>query len=117
MCAASATKAARRLARLFRIERTGGFDRRPVEIAEQIIGRRGQVINALGAFYSGHRLAGRVGSAELDAALQELSIEVERSIMTAEDRHHSLGVELHFRRGETLSGMRTDKSGRLLARG
>ncbi len=106
---------ARRLVRLFRIERGGRLDRRPVATARHLIARRGALIAALVAGDEPGRSGGTRGLPALDDALRELAFEIGRCRPPAEQRFQELAAELRLRHGETTaSGLRRDGGGRLL---
>ncbi|HEX3860981.1 MAG TPA: hypothetical protein VHY35_04760 [Stellaceae bacterium] len=109
-------RAARRLARLFRIERHGGFDRRPADVAQRLVERRGTIIAELLALALAPP-GSPLRSAELDSVLRDLAVEVEHARLTAQQRHDTLDSELHFRRGESPTGIRNGAGGQLLGRG
>jgi hypothetical protein len=108
-------RAARRLARLFRIERLGGFDRWPADDVGGLVQRRGVIIAELLALVLAPA-GSPARSPELDAVLRELSLEVERSRVTAQERYDTLAAELHYRRSEHPTGIR-DSAGQLIGRG
>ena len=112
---ADACRTARRLSRLFRIERAGGFDRRPAATVRRVIERREALIEELIAFQLRHSNA---PSPALLRALAELADEVGRSRDYAETQLEKLRMELGLRHGERpASGLRGGVSGQLLGRG
>jgi hypothetical protein len=109
---------ARRLARLFRIERLGGFERRSPATASRLVERRGALIAQLIALDDrrGSVFAPRTGA--LDEALRALAREVERGRDSAVARADRAMAELQLRRGGWLQrGIRGGARGRLLGRG
>ena len=107
---------ARRLERLFRIERNGGFTRFPVETVARLVERRAALVETLAALDATRRAGRPMRIAALDSALEELAAEVARSLPHAEARVERLRRELG-RRGGSGSGLRTDRASRLLGRG
>ncbi|HTT78229.1 MAG TPA: hypothetical protein VMF86_00980 [Stellaceae bacterium] len=109
---------ARRLVRLFRIERVGRLQRRPVATARHLIERRGAVIAALVAAEEPARSGEMTGVPALDDALRQLASEIGRCRPPAEQRFHELAAELRLRHGDmTSSGLRRSPGGRLLGSG
>jgi hypothetical protein len=111
---------ARRLSRLFRIERIGGFDRRPAATVRRLIARRGALIERLIAIerqrYSQEYSLKH--SAALQQAMTDLSAEVRQAQEQAAARAERLRLELRLRRGAGLpTSMRSTASGRLIGRG
>jgi hypothetical protein len=109
---------ARRLTRLFRIERHGRLERRPGDVAERFIARRGELVDEL------MRLEGRRRSLtpwplpELDLAFATLAREVGSGEQWCHERLATLGAELDRRRGVgTATGLRDSGAGQLLGRG
>jgi hypothetical protein len=108
----------RRVARLFRIERAGGLERRPVATVRHLIERRGALIEALIAAGEPPRAGAESGPSVLEQALRELAIEVGRCRPSAEQRLAALTAELRLRRGiAPASGVRRDSGGRFLGSG
>jgi hypothetical protein len=108
--------AALRLARLFRIERSGGFDRRPVMVASRLIERRGVLIAALVAIDCERRRAAQTSPA-LDQAMAELAREAALSREHVAMRLQQIGKDLRLSRGEGLpSGIRNRIGGRSLGK-
>ncbi|MGA8756411.1 MAG: hypothetical protein WB611_08765 [Stellaceae bacterium] len=111
----SESSTARRLTRLFRIERRGGFDRRPVAIVRQLIARRGALVEALLMLDLQRRMSATRSSAELDWALAGLSREVDRARDRAAKRLEQIVKDLRLSRGEGLAtGIRTSTAGHTL---
>jgi hypothetical protein len=109
---------ARRLSRLFRIERTGGFDRRPAATIRRLIERRGALIDELIALERRRRSGAAAGSAALHRSMAELAGEVRRSRDRAEAHSARLQAELGLRRGRgPATGLRGGTSGTLIGRG
>src|SRR5580700_3957662 len=73
------SRAARRLGRLFRIERAGRFERRPIETVGRLVQRRAGLIDELIRLDAERRTRAISGSVELDAAIGELQQEIDRS--------------------------------------
>jgi len=111
------TRAARRLRRLFTVERLGVFDRRPAATIWRIIERRGAVIEELRKLDDLRRSTFPSRSIELDRALRELAEEVSRASDDAGGRLEQIREDLRLRGGERVSsGIRGDADGRLLGR-
>lgn len=111
------SRAARRLSRLFRIERNGGFDRRPVATAEQLIERRGALIATLESVDCERRLATDRSSEELDRAMAELAREIALSRDRIRMRHQQIVNDLLLSRGEGLpTGIRNSPNGHPLGK-
>jgi hypothetical protein len=112
------SRAARRLGRLFKIERAGGFDRRPVATVERLIERRGILVSELLLIDGMRRALNSPRSAELEQALAELAREVSGSLHGSQTQVERLNAELHLRRGKGMpTGVRDGASGLLLGRG
>jgi hypothetical protein len=108
---------AQRLARLFKIERDGGFDRRSVETVQRLIKRRDAIVEELLSLDGMRRSLGLLHSAELEQALQQLAREVNFSSCFAEMKLDRLGRDLRARSGEGLpTGIRDSANGRLLGK-
>ena len=111
------SRAARRLRRLFRIEHTGGFERRPFGIRRQLIERRAALVEELVALDSMRRSHSEPRSAELDQALAELTGEVSGVLDLARTRVERITADLRIRHGEGLStGIRDTGVGQLLGK-
>jgi hypothetical protein len=109
---------ARRLARLFRIERSGRFARLPHDIVQRLMNRRGQLIDEMQRLEQKRRALEPWTPMELDLAMGALAKEVNRTERYCLDRLAELGVELQRRRGAgTPSGLRDGGDGRLLGHG
>jgi hypothetical protein len=107
--------AARRLSRLFRIERKGGCDRRPVAITKRLMERRGALIEALLMMVLERRAMGAQPSAELDHALAALAREVGCARDAAQARLEQIRKDLRLSRGEGLpTGIRGSSNGHTL---
>jgi hypothetical protein len=107
-----------RLVRLFRIERAGLLQRRPVATARRLIERRGVLIATLVATQEADSGGENASSAALTAALRELAFETGRCRPPAEQRLHELAAELRLRHGDaTATGLRRSGGGRLLGSG
>lgn len=111
-------RAAQRLGRLFRVERGGGFERRPIATVERLVSRRGTLVEELLRLDRARRAERRPLSAALRQAMAELKSEIEQSLAVAETRCEELRAELRLLNGEGLpTGVRDNRSGRLIGRG
>jgi hypothetical protein len=109
---------ARCLGRLFKIERTGGFERRPVATVQQLIKRRGTLVNELLRLDGMRRSLKSPGSPELEQALAELAGEVDGSLDHSQTRVERLREDLRLGRGEGMTtGVRDGAIGLVLGRG
>ncbi|HXC26332.1 MAG TPA: hypothetical protein VNV38_00050 [Stellaceae bacterium] len=107
----------RRLARLFRIERAGGFTRRSVLTAQRVIERRGELVGELVGL-DAKRQSLAPASANLDLAMNALAREIDCAEQHCLDRLTELGAELERRCGiGTATGLRDGGDGRLLGSG
>jgi hypothetical protein len=112
------SRAARRLGRLFRIERAGGFDRRSVATVRRLIERRGMLVSELLLIDGMRRALNPPRSAELDQVLAELAREVNGSLHRSQKQVERLHTDLRLRRGEGMpTGIRDGAGGLLLGRG
>jgi hypothetical protein len=112
------SRTARRLRRLFRIERAGAFERRPIEIARQMIDRRGRLIDDLIRLDAERRLMLGEPTQELDTVMGTLAREVYEAQMRCTARIEAIGDELLQRRSPgAVTGLRDSTSGRLLGHG
>lgn len=108
-------RAARRLTRLFRIERLGRFERHPIETVRQLIGRRAMLVDELAQLEVKRRALGAPLPLELGAALGELAHEVGAARQSCLARAEQLAAELAQRRGEgRATGLRGGSAGQLL---
>lgn len=108
-------RAARRLSRLFRIERLGRFERHPIETVRQLIGRRAVLVDELAQLEAKRRALAAPLPAALDAALGELAREVDAARQSCLARAEQLAAELGQRRGEgRATGLRGGGAGQLL---
>jgi hypothetical protein len=108
-------RAARRLARLFRIERNDRFDHRPAAMVARLIARRGALITALMALDDRRRAAAAPASIALSTALAELRRDTERARAPADARLQRIFKDLRISRGEGLAtGLRAGDGGRHL---
>jgi hypothetical protein len=108
-------RSARCLARLFRIECGGGFDRRPVVIIGRLIERRGRLAASLLRTDQERRTRRVRPTAELVRALAELADEVRRALSYAHTRLQQIGKDLRLSQGEGLpTGIRDNGNGRPL---
>jgi len=106
---------ARRLARLFRIERSGHLRRRPAETARRLIDRRGRLIEELAQLEERRRSLAPWVPDELDLMMGALAQEVERGEQRCLEFLAELGARLRRLRGEgTATGLRNGGDGRLL---
>lgn len=110
-------RAARRLLRLFRIERSGGFERRPAEIGWRLISRRGDLLAELAALERRRRALAAPPSPELAAALGDLAREAAWSRSRAETLASALADEIETRRRPAATSGLRDGGGRLLGQG
>ena len=109
------THVVRRLCRLFRIERAGGFEGRPAAIARLLIARRDTVIDELVAVEMRRQRDAQQPSAVMTEALQELRFEVDQGQEPAAARLRALQAELRKRSvGAPGSGLRNTARGRFL---
>jgi hypothetical protein len=109
---------ARRLCRLFKIERAGGFERRPVAMVQRLIERRETLVNELLLLDGMRRSPNPPVSPELEQALAELAREVDGSLDHSHTRVERLRTELRLRRGEGMTtGVRDSAIGLVLGRG
>jgi hypothetical protein len=110
-------RAARRLLRLFRIERGGGFERRPAAIGWRLIERRGDLLAELSRLERQRRALAVPPLPELEAAIGDLAREAAWSRSRAELLAGVLAGEIEARRRPVeASGLR-DGGGRLLGHG
>ena len=111
-------RAARRLARLFRIERSGRFERWPSDTVWRLMNRRRMLIDELLRLDAGRRSLEPWSSVELELAMGTLAREVDRTEQHCLERLAELGAELERRRGVgTATGLRDVVDGRLLGSG
>ncbi|HWD58906.1 MAG TPA: hypothetical protein VG308_11535 [Stellaceae bacterium] len=111
-------RAARRLARLFRIERAGGLARRPPEIAKRLVARRGRLVDELARLEAQRRALAPWTIVELDLAMGALAREVDSAERWCLGRLAELGDELARRRGAGgTTGLRDGAAGQLLGHG
>ncbi|MBV8779135.1 MAG: hypothetical protein JO032_02065 [Alphaproteobacteria bacterium] len=109
--------AARRLARLFGLERGGRVRRWPPAAAQRLAERRGRLIDELIELEARRRSFEPWTPTELDLAMGRLRREIERSEQTCRALLAELGAELAGRGEAPPSGVRGDAAGRLLGRG
>lgn len=108
-------RTARRLARLFRIERSGGFARLPPELTQRLAKRRGEVIDELIRLDAKRMSLAPWATADLDIAMGALAREVDRAEQRCRELLAELGAELERRRGlGRATGLRDGVDGRLL---
>ena len=111
-------RVARRLARLFRIERCGVLARRPRDIVRRMIDRRAQLIDELVRLEACRRSLEPWTLPELDVAMGMLAREVNCTEQYCLERLAEIGDELRRRRGVGAgSGLRESTTGRFLGRG
>jgi hypothetical protein len=111
------SRTARRLARLFRIERCGGFERRPIETMRRLTERRGQLVEELMRLDAERRSFAPWVTTDLDRSMWVLTRAIDGLHDDVAARLDRLGAELRLRRGEgTATGLR-DGGGQLLGRG
>jgi hypothetical protein len=112
------SRAARRLGRLFRMERVGCFERRPTETVWRLIRRRARLVDELIELDAERRSQAAPGSVELGAAIEELVREVDRSQNWCVDRITALAGELRRQQaGGIATGLRDGADGWLLGHG
>jgi hypothetical protein len=112
------SRAARRPARLFKIECGGGFDRWPVATIWRLVEHRGAVIRELLNLDELRRSLARSRSAEVEQAILELARDVTRASDCARSRIERINADLRVRRGEGVAtGIRGRLDGQLLGRG
>ena len=106
----------RRLARLFRIERNGGFDRRPPALIARLIERRGILVDELRMTLQ-RRSITDTSPTELDRSLNALAREVERTLDHVRARLEEISNDLRLSRGEGLpTGIRNSSHGQSLGK-
>jgi hypothetical protein len=116
--AAQECRLARRVARLFKAERAGRFDRRPFATAQLLIERRGGLIAELIGIAAQRPRGASLVPPILAQALAELAHEADRLRGPIEQRLASIEAELGMRRsGTPATGLRRDAGGRLLGKG
>jgi hypothetical protein len=109
------SRAARRLGRLFRMERVGCFEGRPIETVWRLIRRRARLVDELIRLDAERRSQAAPGSVELGVAIGELVREVDRSQTRCVDRITALAGELRRQQaGGVATGLRDGADGRLL---
>jgi hypothetical protein len=107
-----------RLARLFRIERSGRLGRRPSETITRLVERRGRLVDELALLDARRRSLAPWNPVELNLAMGALAKEVDSAERRCLELLAELGAELHRRRGGgTATGLRGGADGRLLGRG
>lgn len=112
------SRAVRRLARLFRWERTGRLARLPPAVTARLTERRGAVIDQVIRLETRRRSLAPWTTGELDRAMDALALEVERAERHNLARLAELGAELARRRGGgAATGLRDGAAGRVLGRG
>ena len=110
-------RSVRRLARLFRIEYHGGFDRRPVADIGRLVERRNALVAALLTTDLQRRALAVQPTTELDQAIAELSGEVDRALPWVHTRLKQIGKDLQLSRGEGWStGIRDNSHGHALGK-
>src|SRR5258708_5058035 len=108
---------ARRLVRLFRIERSGHLRRRPAETAHRLIDRRGRLIEELAQLEERRRSLAPWVPGELGLTMGALAQEVERGEQRCLEFLAEIGARLsRLRGGGTATGLRDGSDGRLLGR-
>ena len=109
---------ARRLARLFRIERSGLLRHRPVEVVRALHERRRRLIDELARLEERRRSLNPWIPNELDLAMSALAREAARSEQRCHEFLAEIGARLSHLRGEgNRTGLRDGAAGRLLGRG
>jgi hypothetical protein len=110
-------RAARRLARLFRIERRGALGRRAAALAARLVERRAALIAALVTADRERRVAAVRPGPELDRAMTELSREACLGLLDAQTRLQRIANDLRLSRGEGRpTGIRGNSDGRPLGK-
>jgi hypothetical protein len=111
-------QAARRLVRLFRVERSGRFARRSAETVRRLVERRGQVIDELLRLDAQRRQVAHRKADELGLTMRVLAREVEAGELRCRELLARLDVELRQLHGDgALTGLRDGTGGRLLGHG
>jgi hypothetical protein len=111
-------RAARRLVRLFRIERSGRFARHSTDTVRRLIDRRGQLIDELRRMELRRRSFAPWVPTELGLTMGQLAREVGRTEQSCLELLARLGAELRRLRGEGVAtGLCDGADGRLLGRG
>ena len=111
-------RVARRLARLFRIERSGGLARRPRNVVQRMVDRRAELIDELVRLEECRRSLEPWRLPELDVAMNTLAREVDCTEQHCLERLAEIGDELRRRRGTGMrTGLRDGTFGQLLGRG
>lgn len=111
-------RVARRLVRLFRIERSGGFARRSNATVQQLLERRGVLIDELLRLEAKRRSFTAWTPAELDLAMVALKLEADRAERSCQALFARLGAELGRLHGASEpTGLRDGAGGQLLGRG
>jgi hypothetical protein len=110
---------ARRLGRLFRAERQGRFSDRPRGLAERLVRRRGELIEALVRTDAARRALDLPISPDLRQAAEALARETAQSIHAADGRLQQLREDLLRSRGDGIpTGIRGSAGGgRIIGRG
>jgi len=109
---------ARRLARLFRLERSGRMRRWPADTVRQLIDRRAGLIDELARLEQRRRSLNPWTLDELDLMMGALAREVEQGEQRCLEFLAELGARLSGLRGQgTATGLRHGAGGRLLGRG
>lgn len=109
---------ARRLVRLFRIERTGRFDAARGETVRRLVERRGGLIEMLMRLEGQRRREAAPLPADLEDGLRDLAAEVARCRGPIEIRLMRLADDLDLRRGAGMaSGVRDRDAATLLGTG
>ena len=109
---------ARRLARLFRFERSGHLLRRPAETARRLIDRRGCLIEELTRLEERRRSFAPWVPAELELTMGALAREVGQGEQRCLEFLAEIGAQLSGLRGQgAATGLRDGIDGRLLGHG
>ncbi|HEY5208119.1 MAG TPA: hypothetical protein VIJ42_01620 [Stellaceae bacterium] len=108
---------ARRLVRLFRIERSGQLSRRPRDLVARLLQRRGELIDALIRTDAARRGLKIPITVELQRAAEALWRETTQSWRSTDARLQQLRADLLMARGEGIpSGIRGHAGGRVIGR-
>jgi hypothetical protein len=109
-------RAVRRLARLFRIERAGRFERLASDVARRLRARRGELIEEVQRLEAKRRSFEPWTLPQIDVAMGTLAREVDDAERYCLERLAVLGAELEQRRSHG-TGLRNGTDGRILGRG
>jgi hypothetical protein len=108
---------ARRLGRLFRAEREGRLSGRRSGLAERLVRRRGELIEALLRTDAARRALHLPISLDLQRATEALGHETAQSLHTADARLQQLRDDLLMSRGDGIPTGIRGSGGRIIGRG